>query len=398
MHFTKPSDAYSFLHKAFLKASNGWEKYCEFSDWWGYDNFQTSDYVEEEYNDRTLMSTVEQAYIHYAKALTLGRIVTKDDPLGIGRRELDMTRITLFLQQLNGLIEKHPNYVYPPYYKAKLLLLQGGKEQALESFLPFAKQKKNDFWVWDLMADIFKDDKEKRMACFCKALTCRIPGSFLVKTRQRFAEFLIANNLYDEARFELDQLIRDREANGWRIPNVLLNWKGKEWYNSAKTKDSNKDFYRIHLDHAEDILFSSDPKQAILVAHVNKEKQMISYSIDKVNSGFFKYKGLVHNPEVGELYDVRIAEKDEESGFTRINTLEKSDKTEHSMLKEEEGKVRIKEGASYAFINDTFIDPNSVKKHNLRNEDKIRIKSILSFNKSKDNWGWKMAALIDVAK
>lgn len=60
------------------------------------------------------------------------------------------------------------------------------------------------------------------------------------------------------------------------------------------------------------------------------------------------------------------------------------------MLKVESGDVRIKEGASFAFVNDTFIDPNSVKRYNLSNGDQIKVRSMMAYNKTKQNWGWKM--------
>src|SRR5690606_3197491 len=103
-----------------------------------------------------------QAYIAYSKKLLEGDAV---DPFG-QQRAVDKEKIRTFLPQLDKIIDERPEYQYPPYFKAKLLLALGDDENILSSFLPFAKQKRNDFWVWEVMAEIFPDDKEIQFACY----------------------------------------------------------------------------------------------------------------------------------------------------------------------------------------------------------------------------------------
>jgi len=395
MHFTKPSDGYSFLHKAFLKASGGWERYCDFADWWDFNNFQLVDYEEQEYNSKTMMSTVEQAYIHYAKDLTIGKFVTNDDPLGFAKREIDTDRVAAFLGQLDDLIQKHPSYIYPPYYKSKLLLLNGSKEQALTEFLPFAKLKKNDFWVWDLMAEIYKDEKDKCLASYCKAISCKIPGSFLVKTRQKFAEFLINHQYFDEARYEIDRLTTDREANGWRIPNKVLTWKQSDWYLKSEKVKSNKDFYNAHFVLAESLLFNNDPEVKVVITNLNQEKKIANYSIDKSNGGFFNYQGLIEKIDIGDIVNIRVQSVDDESGFTKVNTVRKNVDNKHPMLRIEEGVIRIKDEANFGFLGNTFVDPTIIGKYHLLDGQNINALSLLSFNKKKNEWGWKVIGKIE---
>lgn len=68
-HFSKPSEAYSFIYKAFHKGYQNWSKYIEFADWWDFDNFRPEDYLIEEFEGRKIMAIVEQAYIAYSKKL-----------------------------------------------------------------------------------------------------------------------------------------------------------------------------------------------------------------------------------------------------------------------------------------------------------------------------------------
>jgi len=156
-HFTKPSEAYSFIFKAFHKGYHNWSNYLSFADWWNLENLRPEDYLKEEYEGNKIMSIAEQAFIAYSKKLLEGEPL---DSFG-HQRVLDKEKIEAFLPKLNALIEKHPEYQYPPYFKAKLLLALGNDENVLSAFLPFARQKRNDFWVWELIGEIFSDKKDK---------------------------------------------------------------------------------------------------------------------------------------------------------------------------------------------------------------------------------------------
>ena len=117
-HFTKPSESYTFLYKAFHKGYNNWSNYLSFADWWSFENFLPENYLEEEYNGRKSMAIVEQAYIAYSKKLLEGDAV---DSYG-QQRELDNNKINEFLPTLSVIIDQHPEYKFLSYFKAKLLL------------------------------------------------------------------------------------------------------------------------------------------------------------------------------------------------------------------------------------------------------------------------------------
>jgi len=126
-HFTKPSEAYSFIYKAFHKGYQNWSGYLTFADWWNLDNFRSEDFLKEEYNGKKIMSIAEQAYIAYSKKLLEG---TPIDAFG-QQKVIDKDKIQSFLPKLDYLIETHPDYQYPPYFKAKLLLALGNDEKVL---------------------------------------------------------------------------------------------------------------------------------------------------------------------------------------------------------------------------------------------------------------------------
>ena len=386
-HFTKPSEGYSLVMKAFQKGAQNWSRYLEFADWWGLESFTDADYNTEEYNNRQLPALADKVYSSYSKKLIEGEAV---DAYG-AVREIDKEKIKAFLPQLDDIIDKHPEYNFLSYYKAQMLLKVGGNENVLEAFLPFAKQKQNDFWVWGLMAEIFKDDKELEFACYCKALSLRTPDDFLIKTRQVFSKLLIERQLYAEAKTEIKKIISVRQAKGWRIPNDVVQWTESIWYVDAKELSNNKALYEKHIKKAEEMLYSDMPEHLVAVEFVNHDKKILSFVKDKTMNGFFNYEGLVNNPKIGDVLRVRLEPVGSE-GFHRALTIEKvedSSQIEVPALKDVSGEVEIRQDKNFGFIDDVFIPPNLVETSALTNGQQITVKAILSFNKAKKTWGWK---------
>jgi len=388
-HFTKPSEAYSFIYKAFHKGYQNWSSYLTFADWWNFDNLRSEDYIKEDYNGKKMMSIAEQAYIAYAKKLLEG---TPIDPFG-QQKVIDKDKIQLFLPKLDYLIEKHPDYQYPPYFKAKLLLALGNDGNVLSAFLPFAKQKRNDFWVWELMAEIFLENKEFQFACYCKALSLKTPEDFLIKLRQTFAEILIQKRMFNEAKTEIQKVVSTREKHQWKIPNQIMQWKEMEWYKSANSKRDNSGLYMSHLKQAEEILFQDIPEELIVVEFVNENKSMLNFVKDKQKHGFFNYSGKLIKPRIGDLLKVRF-NGNAQDGFFKVLSAEKADANCTSdALRDFEGIIKINENGKFGFIEDIFIEPNLVKGNNFSNNQEISGKAILSFNKKKNEWGWKAIRL-----
>jgi len=388
-HFTKPSEAYSFIYKAFHKGYQNWSSYLTFADWWNFENLRSEDYLKEEFKDKKIMSIAEQAYIAYSKKLLEGEPA---DPFA-QQRVLDKEKIELFLPKLDAIIEKHPDYQYPPYFKAKLLLALGGDKNVLSAFLPFAKQKKNDFWVWELMAEIFSENKEIQFACYCKALSLKTPEDFLVKLRQTFAEMLVEKTMYNEAKTEIQKVVSTREKHEWKLPNQITQWAGQDWYKAVTAKKDNQDLYSSHLKKAEEILFQDIPEELIVVEFVNYNKSMLNFVKDKRKHGFFNYSSHLSKPQIGDLLKVRF-NGDGQDGFFKILTAKKAEPNMTSeSIKNFEGTLKVISPQNFGFIEDIFIEPKIIQDSKLTDGQTIKGRAIVSFNKKKNEWGWKAMEL-----
>ena len=383
--YSRPSEGYSFLFKAFHKALKVNYKYLQFADWWNFDNFREEDYKKETLpNGREMMAIVEQAYIAYAKHLL--PIQNPD-----GEIVFDKEKAMTFLEKLSVLEESHPDYQYPAYFKAKLLLALGDKDHMLESLLPFAKKKRNDFWVWEILAEAFSNEPEKVFACYCKALSCKSPEEMLVGLRLKMARILIFKNRYNEAKTEIDLLVKSRIENGFRIPGEIINWQSQEWYKSASLQRSNIEFYKKFIPEAESILFYDIPEETIIVEFVNSDRKILNFISSESKFGFIKYDRFFRDVKIGDTLKVRF-QGGSNHGLHQVYTAIKNidDTFKKIYFKEVEGQVRIQSGKPFGFLEDIFIHPSLVTNLKLIDGMTIKANAIKTFNKEKNQWGWKL--------
>jgi hypothetical protein len=387
-HFPAPSDGYSFLFKALHKFLKDTDKYIQFADWWDFKYFMPNNFEKDKLpNGKEIMSIVEQAYITYAKHILPKRTFT-------GEIIFDREKANAFLPLLSELCDKNPAMQYPPYFHAKLLLATGDKNDALAKLLPFARKKRNDFWVWDILAELFTNDPEKVFSCYCRALSCKSPEEMLTKLRQKFSAILVERKLFNEAKTEIEQLLKTKKEQGHSVSAELLNWISSEWYKEAKTLNNNFSLYKNNGHVAEEILFADIPATTVFVEFVNSDKKMLNFITKDYKRGFFKYDRLIAQVEIADILSVRFRNnviEDLNQVYSATKIIDKD--FEAHFIKDLEGEVKMGEGKNFGFIGDIFIHPSFVTKYKLENGQNMIVKAIKSWNKEKKNWSWKAIEL-----
>ncbi len=382
--FTKPSPAYSFLFKAFHKAFKNHGSYLQVADWWGLDNLGPEDYRLELMPDGDrIMALAERAYINYAKHL-----LPQTDHFG--QLTFNKVCVEAFLPRLTALIESHPEYLYPPYFNAKLLLALGDKEHMHAKLLPFARKKSGDFWVWDILAEAFSEDKESVFACYCRALLCRSSEEMLVSLREKMAALLIERKMFDEARGEIDKLVDARNKKGWKVPKSIQDWMASEWYKVAQPLMSNEGLYKRHEFQADALLYADIPEEAVIVEFVNTNKKMLSYLAAGDRLGFFKYERFLDKVKIGDILNVRFQDYGGEAP-SRVFTVIKADDNEirRQFIKPIDDIVKIRADQPFGFVDDVFIPPDVVSDLKLVNGMHVKGNAIKTYDKKKARWGWK---------
>lgn len=274
--FDVDDENYHILLRAFLKAKK-WGGLKQFIDWWNLDNIKEKDCEPYITNDgKKVMSVAEQAYIAYSNILF-------DE---ISNNMEDEEHVAAFSEKLSDIARRHPEFQYPSYFQAKLLLGIGHKDDAIMALLPFVKKKPKDYWVWDLLGDAENDDV-LRISCYCKALSCYGKEQYLRKLHLKLCDLLLKKELYNEARAELVAAIAISEKNGWGMPYKYKDYTTETWYlNTDKTSD-NSDFYKNNSTAAEQLIYANYTQMAIVIVKINKEKQVANFISAEHKEGFF---------------------------------------------------------------------------------------------------------------
>lgn len=371
---------FNSMHKG-LKES---DRYIEFADWWDFNNFSPDDFQKVKIEGgKEVMSIAEQGFITYAKHLLPKQSFGSEK---IFNRE----RAEAFLPVLSQLMEQHPHFQYPAFFYAKLLIALDNKGNLLESFLPFARKKCNQFWVWEMLAEVFSSEEDKFFACYCRALSCDNPAEMMISVRQKMAKILIDKKHYNEAKTEIELLVNSRNEKGYKIPQEVINWQNSDWYKTASKSKSNNNFYKTYLPLANALLYNDIPEVPIIVEFVNTDKKMLNFIASENKFGFFKYERLMSEVKVGETLMVRFQGGSNE-GMHQVYTAIKvnAEDLKKQFVREISGVVKIQEGKSFGFIDDVFIHPSLITKYQLKDGMQFTGTVIKSFHKEKKQWGWK---------
>lgn len=365
------SKGYSFLLKGFIRHDT-WTGIADFIDWWNLDKLTTEDYFPYQLeNGRTVMSLAEQAFITQAKAL-----------LRLNNRE----RIEAFLPQLEDLTERYPAMNYPGYFYGKLLLSLGGMNaEALQALIPFARRKASEFWVWQLLSEAFANDEDKQLACLLRAVHCRTQESFLGKVRTKLAALYIQNQRFDLAKFQIEKVIQEYQAQGWHIPQDVVNWKRNPSIEKANASNE------VPLDYksiTDSILCEGANEALAVVSNVDPNSNRVTL--------IYGYKKRITQKlplKVGIGAVLKISYITEADGKVRIlNTESAPFQKGLDYAQVVEGTISKRDHHEFAFLESTekqsFISPQLVQKFRLQDKEHIKALIVYSYNKKKDTWSW----------
>ena len=173
----QPSKGYSCLLRVCI-AFKQWDGLAAFIEWWGLGKLLPEDYLPFKKDKVSIMSLAEQASIAYAKAL-----------LAKG----DKDKIAAFLPWLERLADEHPEMTYPGYFCGKLMLSMGAaRDEALRMVMPLVRRKRAEFWVWQLLAEVYEGEPDTQLACCLRAVHCKTKEDFLGKVRLKPAAAVVS--------------------------------------------------------------------------------------------------------------------------------------------------------------------------------------------------------------
>ena len=377
--FERPSDLYSALLRAFLKAGKTWSALGDFLTWWQLSNLRPEDHLPGITNDgKKMMSTAEQAYIAYAK-----QVLLHPEP----------TAIRALIADLETLHEQHPEYQYPPYYQAKLLVATGSKAEAMTALMPFARRKEREFWLWDLLAELYEDEPEKAIACLCRAVSSSTQEKFLVNARLNLAVKLNEAGKLNEALTELTKSVRARQDEGWNVVSSYADAVERLGKKGAVILDNNKALYRQYRPIADELLYADIPEQIGVVTFLNIDKKVAHFNVSRTVTGHFKYEGSMSRVQPGDFVAVRLEQRTGKYGdywvplSVKLTEQVPSDK----VCKSFSGPVKRAVEKEFGFVGYVFVPPALLK--GIENGSIMTGSALWSFDKMKNRDSWKAVAI-----
>lgn len=239
----------SLLHSLFLRYADrliGQEHFhlVEFLLFWDLNNLTEDDFKPYEADNGNIYKSIAEKIIQHAAKDALSRSLPRD--------------IDYIIPYVEEAIERFPENFWLIFYKVKLLHSINRNEEALEFSLLVVKNKIDQFWAWDLLAEILLDiDTEKSFSCYSKALQCKADNKYLANVRIKFAKLLLEKSMFNEAKYEISKAIDTRENEGWKITEILSNYQNSEWYANAISTNNNDGLYKKNTALAESLLFDT---------------------------------------------------------------------------------------------------------------------------------------------
>jgi hypothetical protein len=362
---------YSMLLEGFMRC-DAWPEMADFFNWWNLENLTTEDYSPVKLNNgKNIMSVAERAFIAKSKALL---------------RLNEIGEIEEFLPQIDTLMNKHPEMTYPGYFYGKLLLALGSTpEDALRVIVPFARKKSTEFWVWQLISDVFTNDQEKQLACLLRAVNCRTQENFLGKVRIKLAELYIKMEKLGLAKNQIDIVTKNYLSNGWRLPGQIDIWIHQPWFNSVP---SNNNESMDYMPITNSILFDGAEEAIAVVTYIDPQSHRASivYGYEKRLS-----QRLNHKVIIGDT--LKIFYVFDSNGKPRIlSSIRCKLPDDLNYAKHVEGTVRKRNDSNHAHIRygneNAFLSSNLVSKYKVTDGETVKCRITYDYDKKRESWNW----------
>jgi hypothetical protein len=238
----RPSRLHSLMLANALRLGVDYPQLAEFIVWWDIRNLMPEDHERYSPHDagREFPSTVER----------LIRVVYELVKAGKARSHLPW-----IVDFVEAHYEAYPDREWFPYYLGKLYVSADRAAEARALVLPIMRAKRNEFWAWDVLASTFPGDSKTRLACLCRALTCRAQEKFLVNVRLEVTQFLRMDDQLHAAKHEIELVIKTRTDQGWSLPHELIAMRDAAWFQQTHARNSNLHLY-VQLSETVDGLLA----------------------------------------------------------------------------------------------------------------------------------------------
>ncbi len=381
LNIERPSQIHSAIMSISAKLS------VEQGDWFisfvrqfGFDFLQESDFQHYSKDGRKITPLAETIFLRLARVIESGKCLEDD---------------TWLYDSFEKYAKKFSENYWICYYHAKLLLKLNKVERASIYIKELLTRFKNQFWVWALYGETFKNtDKKIYLACLAKALSFPTESTLLLNIRVDMAMLLNELGYYAECKTEVETIILIGKETGAKVSNCIADIVAAPWYEETKQCGNILAFYFLQLPLAnQQLAADSAPKPGIVTASFENTKGVfVQFDLDKV--ALYKY-GKSENEiafAVGDLVQV-TAQEVIISGQKRYEALTLDSGTQlppDTFIRSIKGELKIQSkpgAASFGFVTDVYVPPDVLKEFMAGSY--VEGIAVKEFNKKRGQYGWR---------
>ncbi len=159
--------------------------------------------------------------------------------------------------------------------------------------------------------------------------------------------------------------------------------------------DSSKRFQIYVVEHrSTDKGWDVFIEQIGVVDHVNKDKNVIHFIVDKNVDGVIHFSELTDTFREGDAIAVKLSSYTNEKGQAyRVLHAVATDQVASTLVKKQFcEEVRVSDGMGFT-ESDIFISPPLVNEYQIKDGQKISGAAVLNYNKKRSSWGWKAISI-----
>ncbi|MEY4935485.1 MAG: hypothetical protein RIS64_1844 [Bacteroidota bacterium] len=363
---------------------------------WNFSNFRDEDFEPfKTANNSTIPSLCERAYLTYSRVLLYGMKSPDADTAEKARKFANE-----FLPQLEEILEKLPRNVWLPYARALLMSHLGKARRAQMELVHIIKYRNTEFWAWASLAESFAivGENQQALSCFCKAFLLPAQGELAAQVRESFAGHLLRVGMNSEAKTEIENIVSARKKKATKLSRQITEWRNLPWYRDLRIQMTNKLLYTKNAGRADALLWADLPDSVAVVTHVDKQRAVFFFAVDKKVGGKHNLKGIVAKVQVGDILALKLREVKGEDGMTSFKVVGaryEKDKIPADICRRVIETIQIPYGRDFGFMkpSNIYVAADLVKGSRLYDGQRCQGIALLSYNKAKAEWGWKMIAV-----
>jgi tetratricopeptide (TPR) repeat protein len=371
-------------------------KLMDFIDWWNFENFRDEDLEPFRTNNgTTIPSLLERAYLTYSRVL----IKNMQSEEEIIKKQAD-EHAKNFLPILDDVLPQLPRNMWLPYARALLMSHMGKSKMAQFELIFLLRDNSQEFWAWAALGEVLMINGEdtNALGAFSKGFLLNSNNELATQVREDLTRLLIKKGMYNEARTEIEMINYLRSRQESTVNEHIKEWMSEAWYKEARGEKSNKMFYIKNASRGDNMLWADLPETIAIVTHVDEERQVFFYQVDKEVSGKGNLKGALAKVKPGNFIAIKLKEAlnlDGQKVMKVVGARIETEKYPEEIVKFINERIQIPMGKEFGFLkpSNVYVGPDVVKKFRLIDGDNVDCTILLSYNKGKDEWGWKVIAV-----